>query len=419
MTTSLETQNPVEIAQGQIRRAVERLGLPLQVYEILKEPQRVLTVSVPVHMDDGRLQSFLGFRAQHTDVIGPGKGGVRFHPSVDIEEVKALSIWMTFKCAVLGLPYGGAKGGVVCDPGALSARELEQLSRGYIRAIASVIGPDIDIPAPDLNTNPAVMGHMLDEYARLRGRSAPGVITGKPVVLGGSRGRAAATGRGCAIVVREAARRIALPLAGARVAVQGFGNVGANAALALQELGCKVVGVVDALGGAVNANGLDIESLQRHVGERGTVRGAAGSSEISSRDLFGLDVDILVPAAIENQITSAVARRVRAKIVAEAANGPTTPEGAAVLAERGILVIPDLLASAGGVTVSYFEWVQNTMNFYWPEAEVHEKLETMMVRAFEELWTLRGEHDTSLREAAYLVGVRRLADAMAARGWVG
>ncbi|MDA8343960.1 MAG: Glu/Leu/Phe/Val dehydrogenase [Thermaerobacter sp.] len=418
MATTLETLNPFATAQSQIARAVERLGLSSQVYEMLKEPQRVLSVAVPVRMDSGRLQTFQGFRAQHTDVIGPGKGGVRFHPAVNIDEVKALAIWMTFKCAVLGLPYGGAKGGVVCDPSLLSEGEMERLARGYMRAISPMVGPDLDIPAPDVNTSAKIMGYMLDEYRRLHARNAPGVITGKPLVLGGSPGRPGATGRGCAIVVREAASRIGLPLKGAKVAVQGFGNVGSHTAQQLQDLGCRIVGVTDVRGGAYDPLGLDLDALSRHTEAHGTVQGLPGAQEITSAQLFALDVDILVPAALENQITASAALSIRAKIVAEAANGPTTPQAAALLSERGILVIPDILASAGGVTVSYFEWVQNTMNFYWSEAEVNEKLERMMVSAFEEIWTMSSEYATSLREAAYLAGVRRLAGAMAARGWL-
>ncbi len=418
MSTSLETLNPFRIAQDQIAGAVERLGLPSSVYEFLKEPQRVFSVSIPVRMDDGRLQTFVGLRAQHTDVIGPTKGGVRFHPAVDLDEVKALSIWMTFKCAVLGLPYGGAKGGVICDPQLLSAKEMERLARGYIRAIDPVIGPDIDIPAPDINTNSRLMGYMLDEYRSLHGRNAPGVVTGKPLELGGSRGRISATGRGCAIVVREAADRIGLSLKGARVAVQGFGNVGSHVVRSLQALGCKVVAVADIRGGAYNPDGLDIDELARHAAEHGSVAGMPGTENITPEQFFSLDVEILVPAALENQITAPVAAQIRAQIVAGAANGPTTPRAAALLAARGVLVIPDILASAGGVTVSYFEWVQNTMNFYWPEEEVHEKLERMMVSAFNEIWAMRGEHVTTLRDAAYLAGVRRLAAAMSARGWI-
>lgn len=416
-TISLETLNPLDVAQAQVRAAVERLSLGPDVYEILHQPQRVLSVSIPVRMDDGSLRSFQGFRSQHTDVIGPGKGGVRFHPSVTLDEVKALSIWMTCKCAVLGLPYGGAKGGVVCDPGLMSAREREELARGYIRAVAPVIGPDLDIPAPDVNTNAQLMGYMLDEYDRMRGRNVPGLITGKPVVLGGSLGRGSATGQGCAIVIREAAARLGLELRGMRVVIQGFGNVGSHSAAILGAMGCTVVGVVDALGGAYAEQGIDVAALARHVAASGTVAGMPGTTPISSEQLFVLDVDIVVPAALENQITREVARAMTAKIVAEAANGPTTPEAAAVLQERGVLVVPDVLASAGGVTVSYFEWVQNTMGYYWTEAEVADRLERMMVQSFTAVWEMRERHAVPMREAAFMVGVQRLADAMAARGW--
>lgn len=416
-TKSLETLNPLDAAQGQIRAAVGRLSLSKDVYEILREPQRVLVVSIPVRMDDGTLTSFIGYRSQHTDVIGPGKGGVRFHPQVTLDEVKALSIWMTFKCAVLGLPYGGAKGGVVCDPGTLSRGELEGLARGYIRSIAPIVGPERDIPAPDVNTNAELMGYMLDEYDRMRGRNVPGLITGKPLVLGGSLGRGSATGQGCAIVVREAAKRLGLSLAGLRVAVQGFGNVGSHTARILSEMGCRIVAVVDAFGGAYCTEGIDVAALQNHVRMAGTAFGMPGTEPITSAQMFALDVDILVPAALENQITRDVARTVRARIVAEAANGPTTPEATVILEERGVLVIPDVLASAGGVTVSYFEWVQNTMGYYWTGAEVTDKLDRMMVQSFESIWEMRVGQNCSMRDAAFMVGVQRVADAMAARGW--
>jgi glutamate dehydrogenase len=418
VTPASETLNPFHIAQRQIQDAVTRLNLPQDVYELLKEPVRVLTVSIPVRMDSGETRTFIGYRSQHTDVIGPTKGGVRFHPEVTLDEVKALSIWMTVKCAVLGLPYGGGKGGVICDPTAMSWKEVEQLSRGYIRAIASIVGPERDIPAPDVNTNSRIMGFMLDEYDRLRGQNTPGLLTGKPVVLGGSQGRGEATGRGCAVVVREAAKRMGLQLEGARVALQGFGNVGSHAAAILAQMGCRIVGVVDARGGAYNPEGMDVEALRRWVAENRTVGGFPGSTPITSAELFRLDCDILVPAALENQITADVAADVKAVLVAEAANGPTTPEASEILFERGIVVIPDVLASAGGVTVSYFEWVQNLMNYYWPVEEVNEKLERMMVTAFDHLWRMREEHGINLRQAAFTYGIKRVAEAMVARGWV-
>lgn len=418
MSIAAETLNPFETAQHQIENAVTRLNLPRAVYELLREPTRILTCSIPVKMDDGSYRSFIGYRAQHTDVVGPTKGGVRFHPMVTVDEVKALSIWMTFKCALLGLPYGGAKGGVVCDPQELSIREIEQLSRGYIRAVASIIGPERDIPAPDVNTNSRLMGFMLDEFDRLRGQNTPGLITGKPIILGGSQGRGDATGRGCAVVVREAARHMGLSLQGAKVAIQGFGNVGSHAARILEEMGCKVVGVVDVRGGIYREEGLDVKKLMAWVDDQKSVVGFPGTTPLAPDALFALPVDILIPAALENQITAKIARTVQAKIVAEAGNGPTTPEGSAVLYERGITVVPDLLASAGGVTVSYFEWVQNLMNYYWPESEVHEKLERMMVASYNEMAAMEKKHGVNSRLAAFMVGIQRLSDAMVARGWV-
>ncbi len=413
-----ETLDPFQTAQGQVKQAVAALGAPRAVFEYLREPCRVLVCSIPVQMDDGHVRTFIGYRAQHTDVIGPTKGGVRFHPQVTLDEVKALSIWMTFKCALLGLPYGGAKGGVVCDPQELSVRELEQLSRGYIRAISPIIGPERDIPAPDVNTNAKLMGFMLDEFDRLKGQNTPGLITGKPLVLGGSKGRDEATGRGCAVVIREAAHLMGFSLAGSTVALQGFGNVGSNTARILVEMGCTVTAVVDARGGAHNPLGLDVAALQAWSNEHHTVAGFPGSQPLTSQELFALPVDIIVPAALESQITAQVARSVKAKLIAEAGNGPTTPEGSDVLFARGIRVIPDILASAGGVTVSYFEWVQNLMNYYWPESEVQEKLERMMVESFHAMAEMADRHGVTYRKAAFMVGIERLSQAMAARGWI-
>ncbi len=413
-----ETLNPQEIVQILIYNATRELGLPMAVYEYLKEPERVLVVSIPVRMDNGEVKTFIGYRSQHSDVIGPCKGGVRFHPNVTLDEVKALSTWMTFKCAVLGLPFGGGKGGVVCNPAEMSTRELESLSRGYIRALAGFVGPDRDIPAPDVNTNQQIMGWMLDEYSKMKGYNAPGLITGKPMVLGGSAGRAAATGRGTVICIREAAKRMGLSLQGATAAIQGFGNVGSHTALLLDELGVKVTAICDARGGAYNPSGIHIHEAVGYYAEHGTVEGLPYTEHIDSESLLTLDVDILVPAALENVITLANADRVRAKIVAEAANGPTTPEAARVLTGNGILQIPDILCNAGGVTVSYFEWVQNIQNFYWTEDEVNSRLEQLMVGAFNAVWKVMEERQVSMRRAAYMVAIKRIADAMAARGWI-
>lgn len=413
-----ETLNPFEIAQSLIHNATSELDLPANVYEYLKEPQRILTVSIPVRMDDGSVKTFIGYRSQHSDVVGPAKGGVRFHPGVTLDEVKALSMWMTIKCAVVGLPYGGAKGGIICNPADLSKRELEGLARGYIRAMADFVGPERDIPAPDVNTNAQVMGWMMDEYSQIHGVNTPGLITGKPMILGGSAGRTAATGRGVVITIREAARRIGLKLEGATAAIQGFGNVGSHTARFLAELGVKIVGIVDVKGGAYNPDGIDIQAALEATKLHGTVEGMAGTTPIDTNGLFGLDVDILVPAALENQITLANVHSIKAKILAEAANGPTTPEAAAVMTEKGIMQVPDILCNAGGVTVSYFEWVQNLQNYYWTEEEVNAKLELIMVKAFDAVFEMSEQKGVSMRRAAYMAAIKRLADAMAARGWV-
>lgn len=412
--------NPFENAQQEIKRAVGRLGLHPAVYEVLKQPMKVLTVVIPVEMDDGTVRVFTGYRAQHNSALGPAKGGVRFHPDVTLDEVKALAMWMTFKCAVVGLPFGGGKGGIVCNPRELSVGELERLSRGYVRAIAEIVGPEKDIPAPDVYTNPQIMAWMMDEFSRYKGYNNFGFITGKPPVVGGSAGRNEATARGCAIAIREAAGLLGLPLAGAAVAVQGFGNAGSIVARLLHEMGCRIVAVADSSGGVYNEGGLDPVKLREYKNRTGSVKGYPGSRPISPAEVLTIDCDILVPAALENQINASVAGQVKAKIVAEAANGPTTPEGDRILNQKGIFVIPDILASAGGVTVSYFEWVQNNMGYYWTEQEVNQRLEEVMVRGFHEVVTMyRASRDVDMRLAAYMVSVQKVARAMEVRGWLG
>lgn len=413
-----ETLNPFEIVQKQIKTACDKLGLEESVYEILKEPERVLTVSIPVRMDDGSIKTFIGYRSQHNTVLGPAKGGVRFHPDVTMDEVKALSAWMTFKCAVVGIPYGGGKGGVRCNPKELSKSELERLSRGYFRAISPIIGPEKDIPAPDVYTNAQVMAWFMDEFSQLKGYNTPGVVTGKPIVLGGSLGRSEATARGVTFTIREAAKKIGLDLTKATVAIQGFGNAGSVAARLLHELGCKIVAVNDSQGGAYNPDGLDPEAVNEYKKKNKTVKGFPGSKDISGAELLELDVDILVPAALENVITSSNAANIKAKIVGEAANGPTTPEADEILYKKGILVIPDILCNAGGVTVSYFEWVQNLMNFYWTEEEVNSRLEQIMVKAFNEVFDIHKKYSVNMREAAYMLAVKRIAEALKLRGWI-
>ncbi|MDQ8738337.1 Glu/Leu/Phe/Val dehydrogenase [Paenibacillus sp. LHD-38] len=419
MTVSLveETLNPYQIAQQQIDTAAAHLQLPEHVTQILKQPKRVLSVSFPVRMDDGSIRVFEGYRAQHNDAIGPTKGGIRFHPDVTLDEVKALSMWMSFKCGVVGLPYGGGKGGVICDPRLLSKNELERVSRAFMEAIADFVGPDKDIPAPDVYTTPQIMGWMMDTYSRLKGVNSPGVITGKPLILGGSKGRNEATAQGCVYTILAALNDMNIPVQNATAAIQGFGNAGRIAARLLSEAGCKIVAVSDSKGGIYDPNGIDIEKISM-LKDTASIREYGEAYIISNEALLELDVDILVPAALENVITAANADRIKAKIVAEAANGPTTPEADRVLASRGITVIPDVLANAGGVTVSYFEWVQNLMNYYWSEAEVLEKLETNMILSYVAVRDLAKEHHTDLRTAAYMISIKRIAAAMEARGWI-
>lgn len=413
-----ESLNPLIIAQKQIKKACDLLGLEESVYELLKEPMRVLEVTIPVQMDDGSIKVFKGYRAQHNDAIGPTKGGIRFHPDVTLDEVKALSTWMTFKCGVIGVPYGGAKGGVIVNPKELSKDELQKLSRGYIRAIASIIGPDKDIPAPDVNTNMQIMAWMVDEYSKIVGHNSPGVITGKPLIYGGSKGRTAATGYGVALMAREAVKRLQIDFKSCNVAIQGFGNVGSYSALNLQKLGAKIIAVSDVNGGIYNRNGIDIVKLIEYVNNTGSVYGFEAATSITNEELLELDVDILVLAALENQVTSLNADLIKAKIICEGANGPTTPEADKILCEKGVFVIPDILANAGGVTVSYFEWVQNLMNYYWTEQEVEERQELMMVNAFNSIYELSKQYKVDMRTAAYMISIKRIYEAMKLRGWL-
>lgn len=403
--------------QTVIQQALNKLGYPEAVYELLKEPMRVLTVRIPVRMDDGSVKVFTGYRAQHNDSVGPTKGGVRFHPDVTESEVKALSIWMSLKAGIVDLPYGGGKGGIVCDPRKMSFRELERLSRGYVRAISQVVGPTKDIPAPDVFTNSQIMAWMLDEYSRIREFDSPGFITGKPLVLGGSRGRETATAKGVTLMIREAAKKKGIELQGARVIIQGFGNAGSYLAKFMHDAGAKVIAISDAYGALYDPNGLDIDYLLDRRDSHGTVTNLFKDT-ITNKEMLELDCDILVPAAVENQITAENAGNVRAKIVVEAANGPTTLEGTRILVENGVLLVPDVLASAGGVTVSYFEWVQNNQGYYWPEEEIEQKLEEIMVQSFENVYQTAETRGVDMRLAAYMVGVRKMAEASRFRGWV-
>lgn len=412
-----ENLNVLTSTQIVIKEALEKLGYSEAVYELLKEPMRVLTVRIPVKMDDGSTKIFTGYRAQHNDSVGPSKGGVRFHPDVTEDEVKALAIWMSLKCGIVDLPYGGGKGGVVVNPHELSFRELERLSRGYVRAISQIVGPAKDIPAPDVATNSQIMAWMMDEYSAIREHDSPGFITGKPIVLGGSQGRETATAKGVTICIREAAKKRGISLEGARVVVQGFGNAGSFLSKFMHDAGAKVIGISDAHGALYDPNGLDIEYLLDRRDSFGVVTNLFKDT-ITNKELLELDCDILVPAAIENQITAENAGNIRAKIVVEAANGPTTMEATKILTERGILLVPDVLASAGGVTVSYFEWVQNNQGYYWSIEEIEEKLEKAMIRSFNAVYTTSTQRGVDMRLAAYMVGVKKMAEASRYRGWV-
>lgn len=412
-----DNSNVLQATQSVIKEALDKLGYPEEVYELMKEPIRLLTVRIPVRMDDGRVKVFTGYRAQHNDALGPAKGGVRFHPDVTLDEVKALSIWMSLKTGIVGLPYGGGKGGIVCNPREMSFRELEGLSRGYVRAISQIVGPTKDIPAPDIFTNSQIMAWMMDEYSHIREHDSPGFITGKPIVLGGSHGRETATAQGVAIVIREAAKKRGIDLKGARVIIQGFGNAGSYLAKFMRDAGAKIIAISDVHGALYDKDGLDIDYLLDRRDSFGTVTNLFKDT-ISNKEMLELDCDILVPAAIQNQITEENAHNIGAEIVVEAANGPTTLEATKILTERGILLVPDVLASVGGVTVSYFEWVQNNQGYYWSEEEVLEKLEREVVNAFNNVYETAQSRKVDMRLAAYMVGVRKMAEAARYRGWV-
>ncbi|MDC3413076.1 Glu/Leu/Phe/Val dehydrogenase [Aquibacillus sp. 3ASR75-11] len=403
--------------QKVIHTALDKLGYPDEVYELLKEPVRMMAVRIPVRMDDDSIKIFTGFRSQHNDAVGPTKGGVRFHPDVTEKEVKALSIWMSLKAGIVDLPYGGGKGGIVCDPREMSFRELEGLSRGYVRSISQIVGPTKDIPAPDVFTNSQIMAWMMDEYSRIDEFNNPGFITGKPLVLGGSHGRESATAKGVTICIQEAAKKKGLDVKDARVVIQGFGNAGSFLAKFLNDAGAKVIGISDAYGGLHDPDGLDIDYLLDRRDSFGTVT-KLFKNTISNTDLLELDCDILVPAAVENQITEDNAYNINASIVVEAANGPTTLTATKILSDRGILLVPDVLASAGGVTVSYFEWVQNNQGYYWSEEEVEEKLYKVMLKGFNSVYNTAETRRVDMRLAAYMVGVRKMAEAARFRGWI-
>ncbi len=408
--------NPWLVAQQQFDLAAERLNLDPGLRQVLREPRRELTVHFPVKMDDGSVKVFTGYRVQHNLGRGPAKGGIRYHQDVSLDEVKALAMWMTWKCAVVGIPYGGGKGGVVVDPKKLSRKELEGLSRRFFTEIEVLVGPERDIPAPDVNTNAQIMSWFMDTFSMHVGYTVPGVVTGKPISLGGSEGRNEATARGCVFTIVEAAAHLGMDLAKATVSVQGFGNAGSIAARLMAMEGSKILAVSDSQGGIYSADGLDVERVIAWKAEHGTVQGFPGSTDITNAEVLEIECDILIPAALENQITDKNAGRIKARIIGEAANGPTTPEADRILHENGAFLIPDILCNAGGVTVSYFEWVQDLNRDHWTEAEVNAKLKEIMVRAFGEVLDMAGTADVDMRTAAYLLAVQRVADATAMRG---
>jgi glutamate dehydrogenase (NAD(P)+) len=410
--------NPFATAQQQFDTAARLLNLDAGLRAVLREPVRELHVTLPVRMDDDSIRVFKAFRVQYNDARGPSKGGIRFHPDETIDTVRALAAWMTWKTAVMDLPLGGGKGGIICSPKLLSERELERVSRAYINAIAWIIGPERDIPAPDVYTTPQIMGWMMDEFSKHRGYTTPGVITGKPLTLWGSLGRDDATARGAMYAIREAAKVVGIDLSQARVAIQGFGNAGTfGMSLAQQMFGAKVVAVSDSKGGIFDPDGLDYREVHAFKEQTGSVSGFPGAQPISNHDILEVDAEILIPAALENQITAENAERIRAKIVAEEANGPTIPEADEILYRRGVFVIPDFLCNAGGVTVSYFEWVQNQRGMPWELEDVHRRLDRKMTRAFNESLEASRRHRVDMRTGAYCVAVGRVAEAVRARGW--
>lgn len=411
-----EELNPFQIARQQFNRAADYLDLDASTRNVLSSPKRQLIVSIPVKMDGGDVQVFEGYRVQHNIARGPCKGGIRYHPNVSLDEVKALASWMTWKCATVNIPYGGGKGGVICDPKSLSMNELERLTRRYAFEIAPIIGPDRDIPAPDVYTDEQTMAWIMDTISMVRGHTELGVVTGKPISLGGSHGRAEATARGCLYALREACRVQDIDLKGARVAVHGFGNAGANIARLVAGDGAKVIAVCDSKAGVYSESGIDVVAAQRHKDETKSLAGLPGTKEMSPEDIVGVDCDILLPSALENAITLANVGQVKAKIIAELANGPTTPGADRVLEDQGVFLVPDILANAGGVTVSYYEWVQDQNAFFWSEQQINGYLEQTMSNAFNEVHEMAKRHGTDMRTGAYILAVDRVAEATRVRG---
>ncbi len=411
-----EAPNIWAVAQSQFDHAADKLDLDDGMRRVLRVPQRELTVNFPVTMDDGSVQVFTGHRVQHNVSRGPGKGGIRYHQDVTIDEVRALAMWMSWKCAVVNIPYGGAKGGVIVDPKKLSIREVEGLTRRFTTELSPLIGPERDIPAPDVNTNAQTMAWIMDTYSMHHGYTIPGVVTGKPISVGGSLGRNEATARGAVFTLQQWAKAKGEPLVGARVVIQGYGNAGSIAATLLADEGARIVAVSDSTGGIHNAAGLDPAKVSAWKREHGTVVGFPGSTEVTNQAILEIECDILVPAALENQITKHNATRIQAKVVAEAANGPTTPDADEILYDRGVFLIPDILCNAGGVTVSYFEWVQDMQSFFWTEERINQSLKEIMDRAFEAVHAMSDRHEVDMRTAAYMVAVARVAEATTLRG---
>jgi glutamate dehydrogenase (NAD(P)+) len=408
--------DPLENAHIQFEEAAAQLKLDPAILQIIKQPRRATIVKLPVHMDDGSFRVFTGYRVQHSIIRGPAKGGIRYHPDVTLEEVTALAAWMTWKCAVVGIPFGGGKGGIACDPTTMSKTELERLTRRYVADLIDVLGPERDVPAPDVNTNEQTMAWIMDTYSMHARHTVTSVVTGKPLILGGSAGRREATGRGILLCVREAAKRIGISLDKATVVVQGFGNVGSVAADLLAKDGATIIAVSDAGGGVHQPAGLDVSALLEHVAAHRTVAGFPGAAAVDGKTLLEIPCDILIPAALENQITQANAGRIKARIVAEGANGPTTTPADKILNKNGVLVVPDILANSGGVTVSYFEWVQDRQGLFWREEEVNSRLEQIMVGAFHDVVRMADEHHVSFRVAAFMLAIKRVVDVMMLRG---
>ena len=406
-----------DMAVQQFDVAASKLGIDANVAARLRRPDRAMIVSVPTRMDDGRVQVFTGYRVQHNDVLGPFKGGIRYHPAVNLGEVSALAMWMTWKCSLVGLPLGGAKGGIACDPAHLSSSELQSMTRRFTAEILNIIGPEVDVPAPDMGTNEQVMAWIMDTYSQHKGHAVPEIVTGKPVAIGGTLGRREATGRGVVYMIIEAARYLGIDLSKCTAAVQGFGNVGSVAVKELANIGVKIIGVSDRTGGFVDTRGLPVDKLLEVADKNHSLEGCPYGDKISNAEVLELKCDILVPAALEMQITEKNAARVQCRILAEGANGPTTPEADAILQDKGVFLIPDILANAGGVVVSYFEWVQDLQNFFWNEAEVNNKLREILLKAFQEVLAMSQKQSVNMRLAALMIGIDRVARAMLWRGF--